>query len=208
MSVAHKLHFGSLLIFLADLGCFAESTNGPRLLPNEALAPSTTTNDNTNCQNACYSASKYWFAGTENGDECWCGNTPPPLASQVADSLCNAACPGDGLDRCGAPGYLSIFYDPTKYVAGTNPALYGPQTIQAVGNYVYQGCYSEATTGRALSSLTPSAPSGGFTIEICRTACAAFLYFGMVSNSFNLLIFGGEKPVAVLARKNYKYDPC
>lgn len=47
------------------LGCFLESTNGPRLFPNEPLAPSATTNDNGNCQTACYGAAQYAFAGTE-----------------------------------------------------------------------------------------------------------------------------------------------
>jgi hypothetical protein len=111
---------------------------------------------------------------------CWCGNTPPPLANQdTTDTLCNTACPGDSNDRCGATGYLSVYYDPTKYVAGTNPALYGPQTIQTVGPYVYQGCYSEGTNGRALAGKAPTAPSGGFTIELCEAACSGYTYFGM-----------------------------
>lgn len=50
------------------LGCFKESTTGPRLLPNEPLSPSTT-NDNANCQTACYGAAQYAFAGTEYSDE-------------------------------------------------------------------------------------------------------------------------------------------
>jgi hypothetical protein len=110
---------------------------------------------------------------------CWCGNTPPPLANQVLDTYCNFACPGDGNDACGAASYLSVYYDPTKYVAGTNPALYGPKTILSIGSYVYQGCYSEATTGRALSGKTPAAPASGFTIELCEAACVGYEYFGM-----------------------------
>jgi hypothetical protein len=109
-----------------------------------------------------------------------CGNTPPPLASQdPTDLLCNMACPGDPNDRCGATGYISVFYDPTKYVAGTDPSLYGPQTVKAAGNYLYQGCYSESTNGRALAALSPPAPPGGFTIELCQVACQGYLYFGM-----------------------------
>jgi hypothetical protein len=52
------------------LGCFRESTNGPRLFPNEPLAPSTSMN-NANCQNSCYGSAKYAFSGTEFGSECW-----------------------------------------------------------------------------------------------------------------------------------------
>jgi hypothetical protein len=112
--------------------------------------------------------------------QCWCGNTPPPLANQdLLNIYCNFACPGDGNDACGAANYLSVYYDPTKYIAGTNPALYGPQTIQQVGNYFYIGCYSEATTGRALNAYTPDPPSSGFTIELCEAACHGYMYFGM-----------------------------
>ncbi len=72
-----------------------------------------------------------------------------------------------------------MYYDPTKYVAGSNPALYGPQTPQTVGNYILQGCYSEATTGRALSALTPTPPATGFTLELCEAACQGYTYWGM-----------------------------
>lgn len=101
-----------------------------------------------------------------------CGNTPPPLASQdLTDTFCNFACPGDSTDTCGGTGYISVFYDPTKYVEGTDPGLYGPQTPQQIGNYNYLGCYSEATNGRALSAAAPAEPAVGFTLESCMVAC-------------------------------------
>ncbi|KAK0104489.1 hypothetical protein ONS95_004777 [Cadophora gregata] len=161
------------------LGCFKESTSGPRLFPNEPLGPSDS-NSNGICQTACFTAGKYAFAGTEFGTECWCGNTPPPLASlDPTDTLCNFGCPGDSNDRCGATGYVSVFYDPTKYVKGTDPSLYGPQVPKQVGNYDYLGCYSEATNGRALSDKTPAEPAGGFTLGSCMTACQGYTYWGM-----------------------------
>lgn len=48
-----------------------------------------------------------------------------------------------------------------------------------VPGYDYLGCYSEATTGRALSGLQPAPPVGGFTIESCQKICSRFEYFGM-----------------------------
>ncbi|KAF4632806.1 hypothetical protein G7Y89_g5318 [Cudoniella acicularis] len=160
------------------LGCFHEGSNG-RLFPNQPYNPGAN-NDNANCQTGCYGMAQYAFAGTEYSTECWCGNVPPPLANQdLTDLMCNFACPGDDNDRCGAPNYLSVYYDPTKYTMGANPALYGPQTVQRVGNYLYQGCYSEATTGRALSGMTPSAPANGYTVELCAAACLGFTYFGV-----------------------------
>ena len=97
----------------------------------------------------------------------------------LADIYCNFACTGDGDDRCGGTGYISVFYDPTKYIAGTDPSLYGPQTLKTVGNYKYLGCYSEGTNGRALSSDQPPTPNGGFTLELCMAACQGYKYFGV-----------------------------
>ncbi|KAF7884514.1 uncharacterized protein EAF02_004850 [Botrytis sinoallii] len=162
------------------LGCFQESNIGPRLLPNQGYTPNITANSNNMCQEACYGLAQYSFAGTEYTSQCWCGNTPPPLASQdPTNALCNFACPGDPTDGCGGTGYVSVFYNPTEYVAGSDPALYGPKTVNSVGNYNYLGCYSEASTGRALGGLSPQAPSTRFTIELCATACKGFTYFGM-----------------------------
>ncbi|KAF7950917.1 uncharacterized protein EAE97_002469 [Botrytis byssoidea] len=162
------------------LGCFQESNIGPRLLPNQGYTLNVTANSNNMCQEACYGLAQYSFAGTEYTSQCWCGNTPPPLASQdPTNALCNFACPRDPTDGCGGTGYISVFYNPTEYVAGSDPALYGPKTVNSVGNYNYMGCYSEATTGRALSGLSPQSPSTGFTIELCATACKGFTYFGM-----------------------------
>ncbi|KAF7912733.1 uncharacterized protein EAF01_001754 [Botrytis porri] len=162
------------------LGCFRESNIGPRLLPNQGYTPNVTGNSNNMCQEACYGIAQYSFAGTEYTSQCWCGNNPPPLASQdPTNALCNFACPGDPTDGCGGTGYISIFYNPTEYVAGSDPALYGPKTVNSVGNYNYLGCYSEATNDRALGGFSPQAPSTGFTIELCATACKGFTYFGM-----------------------------
>jgi hypothetical protein len=161
------------------LGCFKEfNAGGNRLFPNELANPSNN-NSNAYCQTLCYSK-QYWFAATQYGTECWCGNTPPPLANQdTADVQCGMGCPADGLDRCGAVGYLSVFYDPTKYTAGTDPSLYGPKVPKVVGNYNFLGCYSEATGQRALTGKAPAAPASGFTNELCGQACAGFKYFGM-----------------------------
>lgn len=46
------------------LGCFAESTSGPRLFPNEPVSAGSS-NDNANCQTGCYASAAYAFAGTE-----------------------------------------------------------------------------------------------------------------------------------------------
>lgn len=95
------------------------------------------------------------------------------------------ACAGDTADACGGTGgYISVYYDATKYSPGNasstpTPPTGGPITVNQTGNYNYIGCYTEATNGRALQGKTPQAPATGYTIETCQAACSAFTYFGM-----------------------------
>ena len=118
-----------------------------------------------------------------NESRCYCGNKPPSdQYLDIDDVHCTFSCAGDPDDRCGGQGgYLSVYYDPTKYTPGSgtsNPAG-GPATVNTTGNYNYIGCYSEATNGRALSGKAPPAPANGFTIELCEAACVGYTYFGM-----------------------------
>ena len=160
------------------LGCWSDTDSAKRQLPLRIYTG--TLNDNDYCTKQCYAAG-YMFAGTQYQTECWCGNIPPESSYQdLSDIHCTYACPADGNDRCGGqPAYESIYYDSTRYNATTGVIFNGPNTQLRVGNYNYIGCYSEATSGRALSALAPPAPSGGFTLEKCQAACAAYTYFGM-----------------------------
>ncbi|MCJ1408115.1 hypothetical protein MMC19_002188, partial [Ptychographa xylographoides] len=168
------------------LGCYKDSPGGgARLLPSQLYVGAN--NSNNNCQQHCYTAAAgaYAFEGTEYQTECYCGNNPPSTQWLVADAYCSFACSGDGTDACGGTGgYISIYYDATKYTPGNNSVIItgptgGPVTVQSAGNYNYVGCYSEATTGRALSALQPKAPTSGFTIELCEAACQGYQLFGM-----------------------------
>ena len=116
---------------------------------------------------------------------CFCGNQPPQYQYlDVDDVHCSYACAGNSLDTCGGNGgYISIYYDATKYTpsnSSTSTApIGGPVTVNSTGNYNYIGCYSEATAGRALSALSPNAPANGFTVELCQAACEGYTYFGV-----------------------------
>ena len=114
-------------------------------------------------------------------NRCYCGNKPPSTQYLDSDDVhCTFSCAGDPNDRCGGQGgYLSVFYDPTKYTPGseTTTPTGGPATVNTTGNYNYIGCYSEATNGRALSGNAPPAPTNGFTIELCEAACQGYTYF-------------------------------
>lgn len=170
------------------LGCYHEIKPGGRLLPSQQYADAN--NDNGRCQTSCQGGN-FIFAGTEYASECYCGNMPPSsIYLDTADIQCNYACTGDASQACGGSnvnggGFISIYYDSTRYTPGSNASTgggstpSGPVTVQRAGNYNFIGCYSEATTGRALSGKTPAAPAAGGTIENCQSACQGYTYFGM-----------------------------
>jgi len=108
----------------------------------------------------------FQYAGTEYSVECFCGNSLAAGATNVAESECNMACSGDATQPCGSGGKLSLFY--------TNEIV-GPQPNPGVNDFVHIGCYTEGTTGRALTYV-PSGITGGMTVEKCTAACAAAGY--------------------------------
>jgi iron transport multicopper oxidase len=114
--------------------------------------------------------------------------------------MCTFSCIGDTTQACGGQGtYISIYYDRTKYTpdAGAIPlssTATGPVTtptgiatgpllllhlpqLPSVGAYTYVGCYSEATTGRALTGKAYANDS--MTIEICAVTCSGYTWWGV-----------------------------
>ena len=167
------------------LGCYSERTGAAgRLLPTQQYADNN--NDNGRCQTDCANGN-FVFSGTEYQTECYCGNKPPPSSFKADEASCTFACSGDATQDCGgAGGYVSIYYDATRYTPGndtvtTNPTgpTTGPTTVNTTGNYNFIGCYSEASAGRALSGKAPAAPAGGGSIEACQKSCVGYTYFGM-----------------------------
>ena len=161
------------------LGCFTDDAPAGRLLPTQPYDNSSNTNGL--CQTEAQ-AGNYIFAGTEYQTECWIGDTPPPSLYQADESYCTFSCAGDATQVCGGfGGYLSVYYDSSRYTPGNNTQPAGaPITVNQTGNYNYIGCYSEATVGRALSGLAPGIPAGiGNTIESCEASCQGYTYFGV-----------------------------
>ncbi|WWC68300.1 uncharacterized protein I206_102224 [Kwoniella pini CBS 10737] len=142
------------------LGC-ANETN-PR-----ALSLASTTSDSMtiqSCQAYCLSKNLP-LAGLEYGRECYCG-TALQSYSTLGFTGCNMPCAGSSSDICGGSSRLSVF-NYTSYVP--------PQLISTVGTYKLQGCYSEATSGRALPSYSFT-NSTGMTAEWCVSGCQAKNY--------------------------------
>ena len=163
------------------LGCYQDGN--PRLLPYEPYSPGI--QENGRCIDACYAAG-YIFAGTEFQQECWCGNSAPAgyLYYPESDDLCTFTCTNDTSQACGGNGgYISVFYDQSRFAPNnqtyntTQPAP--PTTVQTVNNYTWIGCYSEGTSGRALTGPNVAAPSAGGSVEYCASQCIGYEYFGV-----------------------------
>ncbi|MCJ1369596.1 hypothetical protein MMC20_000808 [Loxospora ochrophaea] len=143
--------------------------------------------DNTNekCIATCAKAG-YKYCATQYESECWAGNSIP-IASTLARD-CNYACAGNINETCGGNGYfqngafMSLFYNPSlpegaalpQNNNGGSTSLGVPATI---GSFSYVGCYSEATTGRALSS--GAIATNDMTLQYCAGNMSQYTYWGV-----------------------------
>lgn len=177
------------------IGCFKENNPGRQL---ETQIYGNAASENVMCINAC-AGRNVVFCGSQYRRECWGGNKIPTL--RVSDNNCNFDCIGDLNQICGGNGagtgaggsYISLFADMTRWDGNyTGPVDPGnpdpgnpdpgnpgtpnpgaPVENPGVAGYASLGCYTEATTGRALPvGKTLTTP----TVANCVAACAADSY--------------------------------
>jgi hypothetical protein len=105
------------------LGCYTDddSTPGPTLSWPQKMDTATFTPEK--CLASC-KAQGFPLAGTEYGQECWCGsvlanNTVPAPASE-----CNMKCKGDATQLCGGRNRLNIYV--AKELQSLQPCGYKP----------------------------------------------------------------------------------
>lgn len=175
------------------LNCMTEATDG------RALNENSYADDNMTLESCAKFCSGFTYFGTEYGRECYCGNTfraGSVVAANQGD--CNMVCAGDKFEICGGGSRLIAYQSndttttkPSKPVdpptpqpptsadssVPAKPSPTGPVQKDIVGeNWVFQGCYTEATKKRALSSKTYA--DDKMTLESCATFCGAFTFFG------------------------------
>ena len=104
--------------------------------------------------------------------DCYCGNilaytTPAP----IIDSACSTICPGNSSEICGGESLLSIFSAevPVVQAMPVSPSIEGP--------FDYLGCYTEASSGRALPLARSTTTD--MTVEECANFCAGYNAFGV-----------------------------
>jgi hypothetical protein len=179
------------------LGCFKENNPG-RQLERQLYGNDASTSGM--CIEAC-DKGNYVFCGTQYHRECWAGNKIPTL--RVDERNCNFDCSGDLNQICGGNGvnggaFISLFVDSLQWDGNStipddpdepndpdepddpdepgNPG--GPFVNPGVNGYISRGCYTEATTGRALKF---EKKVEDLTVAKCVKACAEsnYLYAGL-----------------------------
>ncbi|KZF19119.1 WSC-domain-containing protein [Xylona heveae TC161] len=89
----------------AYVGCATDSFS-PRSLSGTMYTNSTGMTTES-CQSFCLT-NGYIYAGTENGQECWCDNTLNS-ASTLGQTDCDLNCAGNGYEKCGGAWRLSVW---------------------------------------------------------------------------------------------------
>jgi len=112
------------------------------------------------------------YAGVEYSQECYCGSSLAAAAAEAPEADCNMPCTGDATQPCGGPNRLNLYH---------SSAVVGPSPNPGVNGYSYLGCYSEGTTGRALTEGVGSIPGAEMTVAKCTAACktAGFILAGV-----------------------------
>ena len=85
-------------------GCFAEPPEG-RALRKIYTSPRQT---REKCLMDC-AYGGYFYAGLEDGTDCWCGNFLAIGTQQAGEGFCSSACGGNLLQSCGGPGALNLY---------------------------------------------------------------------------------------------------
>ncbi|KAI9158687.1 WSC domain-containing protein [Paramyrothecium foliicola] len=145
------------------VGCWKEAVGGRAL-----TGPSTASADMTNEQCATFCSSFKYF-GTEYASECYCGDYLATSSESAPLEDCSMTCSGDASEFCGAGNRLELYMDPN---ATGGP----PEQPAAAGDFVWLGCQTEGTAGRALASANTA--DGSMTNELCAEFCADYEYFG------------------------------
>lgn len=146
-------------------GCWVDET-GARTLSFQA--PDSETLTPQSCASTCNSAG-YIVSGTEYSTQCFCGNGVENNATQAPASDCNMACAGDSSQFCGAGNRLSIVSK------GPPVAILPPAPIPQVGNWTYQGCYTDNVNQVRTFAQQILFP-GNMTPAMCLGRCAEFGY--------------------------------
>ncbi|KAL2063582.1 hypothetical protein VTL71DRAFT_5387 [Oculimacula yallundae] len=138
-------------------GCYTEAG---RTLTGAGYANATSMTDEK-CISFCEAAG-YIYAGTEYGEECYCGNKIATGSVPAPSTDCNVPCSGNATEPCGGPNRLNLFWNGQT----------GPTTNPGPGLWEFAGCYTEGVIGRTLDHGVAVVGGGNnMSVSNCVTAC-------------------------------------
>ncbi|KAF8860151.1 hypothetical protein BDZ45DRAFT_688777 [Acephala macrosclerotiorum] len=109
----------------------------------------------------------YIYAGTEYAEECYCGDSLASGSGPAPASDCSTPCSGNATEACGGGNRLNLYWSGTT----------GPSTNSGPGLWSFSGCYTEGTTGRALTvGATVTGGSTNMTVANCVSECQVLGY--------------------------------
>jgi hypothetical protein len=157
-------------------GCFTDAVGKRTLSVGSIGTASTATLDScaANCKG-------YKYFGTENGDECYCGNSLFNSPTHVSEGQCKVTCAGNAKQLCGAGSRITLYsLNGSRDIQSTEDGLVispKPETVVSIGEYNYTGCYADSVQNRTLHGKY--VPSWDMSIESCRGNCTGYAYFGV-----------------------------
>lgn len=170
-------------------GCYIEGTN------TRALVAIAITSANMSVESCATFCAGYSYMGVEYSSECYCANNISGGAT-VTSTGCSMTCSGNPYEYCGGPSRLNLY---TVGGTASSSAILLPTTAQATlvsssniasftsstsifavtsaSSFTYQGCYTEGTNTRALSTAFKA--SRDMTVEKCAVFCNGYSYMGV-----------------------------
>ncbi|KAI0128623.1 WSC domain-containing protein [Xylariales sp. AK1849] len=170
------------------LGCWTdESSSGRALFYQQNLGTDTMTTET--CLQSCL-AGAFPFAGTEYGQECYCGVVVGNATTQVDASECAMPCTANSSQTCGGPSRLTLYV--AKDLESLQPCGYVPpvsssttlgisttspptsvSSSSSLSSISSSKC-TESTTSTTTSSTKPNTPTTESTSStICATSTSS-----------------------------------
>ncbi|WVQ95055.1 hypothetical protein IAU59_002147 [Kwoniella sp. CBS 9459] len=125
-------------------GCFS----GAKILNSVGIVTNTITP--ATCTNYC-TLKGYGYAGTTQGNNCWCGNTLDTSKKLSSDSTCSTACSGDSSLTCGGTNFFQVYIAQSSSIVTSSSAPSSTTSKAATSTST-----STSTTTSAASTAMPS----------------------------------------------------
>ncbi|KAJ7578021.1 WSC domain-containing protein [Mycena floridula] len=163
-----------------SLGCFSDNVEGRALTTGPVDTSDAVSIEK--CTDACFNLGLP-LAGTEFGQECWCGAEVENGGALATITDCNIACVGNSSEFCGGPNRLNLYnFTGTDLPVigggggegggtGGGPTPNGPVLTGLPEPWAYSACYVDGAFGRVFTVEMPATANN--TVETCIAACDA-----------------------------------